>query len=177
MNQKRIERLVLSAMFCAMVFAATWISVPAPAVGNVNLGDAMLLLSAWLLGGPYSVIAAAVGSALTDLMGAYAVYAPGTLVIKALMTTVAILTLKLSRKVLRLSTLPSLLISGICAELVMIAGYYFYEALFLSLGFVGAAVNIPFNAIQGAIGLILAILCRMLLKQTGFHLPNQGDQL
>ena len=177
MNQKRIERLVLSAMFCALVFAATWISVPAPAVGNINLGDAMLLLSAWLLGGPYSVIAAALGSALTDLMGAYAIYAPGTFVIKALMTTAAILLFKLSRKALRLPSFPALLISGLGAEIIMILGYYLYEAIFLSLGFVGAALNIPFNAIQGAICLTLAILCRMLLKQTGFHLPQNTDHL
>ena len=174
MNQKRIERLVLSAMFCALVFAATWISVPAPAVGNINLGDAMLLLCAWLLGGPYSVIAAAAGSALTDLMGAYAIYAPGTFVIKALMVTVAILLLKIGRR-LRLPQIPALLLSGIGAELVMIGGYYLYEATFLSLGFAGAAVNIPFNAIQGGICLALAVLCRMILKHTGFHLSNQSD--
>ena len=176
MNQKRIERLVLSAMFCAMVFTATWISVPAPVVGNINLGDAMVLLSAWLLGGPYSVIAAAAGSALTDLMGAYAIYAPGTLVIKALMTVVAIFLFKLLRHA-RLPQLPSLLISGLGAEVVMIVGYYLYEALFLSLGFAGAALNIPFNAIQGAVGLTLAVLCRLLLKHTGFHLPNGSDHL
>ncbi len=176
MNQKRIERLVLGAMFCAMVFTATWIYIPSPIVGNINLGDAMLLLSAWLFGGPYSILAAAVGSALTDLMGAYAIYAPGTLVIKALMTLVAILVFRLARQG-RLPQFPALLISGFCAELVMVIGYYLYEALFLSLGFVGAAVNIPFNAAQGIVCLILAVLCRILLKHTGFRLPNGSDQL
>jgi uncharacterized membrane protein len=168
MNQKRIEKLVLSAMFCALVFAATWISVPAPGVGNVNLGDAMILLCAWMLGGPYAVVAGALGAALTDLMGAYAIYAPATLLIKALMVLVAILVAKGLRSI-RVPTFPSLLVSGICAELVMIVGYYLYEAFFLSLGAVGALLSVPFNAVQGALGLILALLCRMLLRHTSFH--------
>ena len=176
MNQKRIERLVLAAMFCALIFAATWISIPAGAIGNINLGDAMLLLCAWLLGGPYAVVAAAVGSALTDLMGAYAVYAPGTLVIKALMSVAAILLFKLLRH-LRLPKFFPLLLSGIAAEIIMIFGYYLYEAIFLSLGFAGALLSIPFNAIQGTIGLCLAILCRMMLSKTGFKLSSDTDQL
>ena len=57
----------------------------------------------------------------------------------------------------------------------MILGYYLYEATFLSLGFKGALLNIPFNAIQGAIGLCLAILCRMMLSKTGFRLPTESD--
>ena len=176
MYQKKLERLVIAAMLCAMVFAATWISIPAPVVGNVNLGDAMILLSAWILGGPWAVAAAAAGATLTDLMGAYAAYAPGTLVIKALMTVSAILLLKICRKA-RLPMLPSLLISGACAEAIMILGYYLYEAVFFSLGFGAAALNIPFNAMQGAISLTLAVLCRLLLKKTGFRLPVDSDQI
>ena len=174
MNQKRIERLVLAAMFCALVFAATWISIPAGAIGNINLGDAMLLLCAWTLGGPYAVLAAAMGSALTDLLGAYAVYAPGTLAIKALMTAAAILLFRLTRR-LKLPKILSLLLSGLSSEIIMILGYYLYEATFLSLGFKGALLNIPFNAIQGAIVLCLAILCRMMLSKTGFRLPTESD--
>ena len=166
MNRKRVEKLVLSAVFCALVFAATWISVPAPSVGNVNLGDAMILLCAWILGGPWSVVAAAMGAALTDLAGGYAIYAPGTLVIKALMVAVALGVCRLM-KGLRVSDFWARLLSGIAAELVMIAGYLLYEAFFLSLG-AGALLNLPFNAIQGTVCVTAALLCHQLLRRTGF---------
>ena len=165
MNQKRIQKLVMSAVFCALCFAATWISVPAPTVGNVNLGDAMILMCAWTLGGPWSMIAAAMGATLTDLTGGYAVYAPGTLVIKALMVAAALGVCRLM-KGLRVSDFWARLLSGISAELVMVAGYLIYEAFFLSLG-AGALLNIPFNAIQGAVCVTAALLCYNLMHRAG----------
>ena len=106
------------------------------------------------------------GAALTDLSSAYAVYAPGTLVIKALMVTVAIGSFRLLAR-LRVSNFWARLISGICAEVVMVVGYLVYEAFFLSLG-AGALLNIPFNAIQGAVCVTAAVLCHQLLRRTGF---------
>ena len=172
MNQKRIRKMVLSAVFCALVFSATWISVPAPAVGNVNLGDGMLLLCAWTLGGPWAVVAAALGSALTDLMGAYAIYAPATLLIKALMATLAILLTKAFCK-LHLSLRVSHILSALAAEIVMAAGYFFYEALFLGYGW-GAAANIPFNCVQGLFGIVLSVVLFEFLSRAGIlHFDGQ----
>ena len=166
MNRTRLKKIIYSALFCALVFAATWISVPAPLVGNVNLGDSMLLLAAWTLGGPWAVVAAACGSALADLAGAYAVYAPATLVIKALMVTAAIL---LSRLLAKRSRRAGMILSAVVAELLMIGGYFLYEATFLKLG-IGAAANIPFNAIQGTVSVILACASYELIRRAGIHL-------
>ena len=166
MNQKRIRKMVLSAVFCALVFSATWISVPAPSVGNVNLGDGMLLLCAWILGGPWAVAASALGAALTDLMGAYAVYAPATLLIKACMAAVAILLTKLLENKANCSPRISRVLSAIVAEIVMVIGYFLYESLFLGYG-MGAIANIPFNCIQGLFGMILAVVLYEFLDKTG----------
>lgn len=163
-KQTRLRRIVFSAMFCALVFAGTWISIPMP-IGNVNLGDGMLLVGAWMLGGPWAIVATALGATFVDLMGPYAVYAPGTLVIKALMATVAILLLKLLIKTKLPKTL-ALVLSAVAAESVMIVGYFAYEALFLGLG-LGAAASIAFNAMQGGAAIVLSVAVYELLTRAG----------
>lgn len=172
MNQKRIRKIVFSAMFCALVFAATWFSIPAPTIGNINLGDGVLLLCAWMLGGPWAAVSAALGATLTDLMGAYAIYAPGTFVIKALMVVVAILVCKLGSR-LHISPRISRILSAISAEIVMILGYFLYESAFLGYG-IGAAANMPFNAIQGTFGILVACIIYEILSHTGISLGNDS---
>ena len=164
-NQKRLQRLVFSAMFCAVVFTATWISVPAPAIGNVNLGDAAILLSAWMLGGPWAAVAAGLGAALADLVSGYAVYAPATFLIKALMVVAVIGIGKLGARTKRSDRLFRIL-GAIAAELVMITGYLLYESLVIGIGW-AAVANVPFNAAQGAIGIVLAMAAYTLLRRAG----------
>lgn len=152
MHSKHVRSLVFSAMLAAVVFIATWIQVPAP-LGNVNLGDAAILLGAWIVGGPWSIAACALGSALTDLISGYAIYAPATLLIKALTALVAISVKGAFRK--RRPFLAHLF-SALSAELVMVLGYFLYEGIFL-YGFPTAAIAIPFNLVQGAICTVVAL--------------------
>ena len=89
MKQREIKRLVLAALFTALTVVATMvIRIPAPLVGYANLGDTMVLLSAWVLGPVWGMAAGGIGSMIADLLG-YPPYAVATLVIKALMALVA----------------------------------------------------------------------------------------
>ncbi len=160
MKTKHIQKIVFSAMFASLVFAATWISIPNGLGGNINLGDSMLLIGAWTLGGPWSVFACALGPMLTDLLGGYAIYAPATFVIKALMVVVAILIERVAR---RLPAVRRYLLSGLGAECVMVLGYFAYEIFIFSLPV--AAVGIPFNLIQGGASILVASLLRILLSK------------
>ena len=77
MRASRWSRLVYTALFTALTTVATLvIQVPSPMSGYVNLGDAMVLLSAWILGPVYGTAAAGIGSMLADLLSGYAYYAP-----------------------------------------------------------------------------------------------------
>ena len=173
MRNPKIQKLALSAFFCALVFVTTQISVPAPAVGNVNLGDGMLLLCAQILGGPWAMVAAAVGAALTDLLSAYTVYAPATLVIKACMVAIFLwIAALLSR--CKLPKTAARLISALCAELVMIAGYFLYESLLYAP--LTAALNIPFNAVQGAVAIALFAVIYPVLSKTGLLRWLENDR-
>ena len=163
MKESKVYKLVLSAVFCALVFTMTWVAIPAPSVGNINLGDCMVILSASLIGGWYGTLAAALGASLCDIASGYTIYAPGTFIIKALMVVVIILLRKVAFKN---NKLLSLIVSGVCAEVVMILGYFIYEALFLGYG-MGAIMNIPFNGIQGTLNLVAAYLLFVTLKKAG----------
>lgn len=160
-NTTKILPLVLSALFAALTFLATLLSFPAPLVGNLNLGDGVLLTGVSLLGIP-GVIAGALGAALCDLVGPYAIYAPATLVIKLAMGFAAYGILCLFRAKGHPRKL-ALLSAGFAAELLMVGGYYLFEATCLSLGFVGALANIPFNLIQGAVGVTVFFLASGIL--------------
>lgn len=163
MKENKVFKIVIAAVFCALVFTMTFISIPTPSVGNINLGDCMVILSACLIGGWYGVFAGAVGAALCDLAGGYAIYAPGTLIIKALMVIVILI---VRRFVFKNNKSLSLVVSGACAEVVMIIGYFVYEALILGYG-IGAIMNVPFNTIQGVINLLAAVILYATIKKAG----------
>ena len=163
MKENKVYKLVLSAVFCALVFTMTFIAIPAPSVGNINLGDCMVILCATLIGGWYGVFYAALGAGLCDIASGYTIYAPGTFLIKALMVAVIIIVRKFAFKS---NKTLSIIVSGLGAEIVMILGYFIYEATVLGYG-MGAVMNPPFNAIQGVLNLIAASLLFATLKKAG----------
>ena len=159
---KRIRKLVWTAMLAALVCVATLvIQIPSPMQGYVNLGDCFVLLSGWLLGPWYGMAAGGIGSMLADILSGYAHYAPGTLIIKAGMSLLAAFLYKAMGK----RTL-GLLAGGVAAELWMAAGYFLYAALLLGKG-LAAALSIPGNLVQGAIGLAAGLLLMKLMERTG----------
>ena len=161
MSDKKIRKLVISAMMAALTYVATMgIQIPSPMNGYVNLGDCFVLLSGWLLGPWYGGAAAGIGSMLTDLLSGYGYYAPGTFVIKGLDALVAAL---LFRAMGRTST--AALVSGLVGETIMVAGYFGYAALLLGKG-LGAAASIPGNLVQAALGLLIGFLLLKVLQKT-----------
>lgn len=160
MSQKRTQKLAFAALFGALTFAATWVSFPSPFGGNVNLGDCILLISAWLPLEPWSFFAAAIGATFTDLAAGYALYAPATFVIKALMVVVAVL---IKRSLPKLPSVWRAYFSGVAAELVMVLGYFLYEIILY--GAASALLNIPFNLVQGAIAVVAAMVLSFVLSR------------
>ncbi|MDO4810598.1 MAG: ECF transporter S component [Eubacteriales bacterium] len=161
MEDAKIRKLVMSALFASLVFAATMvIRLPSPTGGYVNLGDCFVLLSGWLLGPWYGAAAAGIGSMLTDLLAGYTYYVPATLIIKAVDAMVAALIFRaMERK------RGALLISGIAGELIMIAGYFGFTALLLGKGF-GALLSVPGDLVQGVTGIMIGIILMKLFENS-----------
>ena len=154
MKHDKLIRLVLAALFAALTCVATvLVHIPMPATnGYINLGDGMVLLGAFLLGPVYGFAAGSLGSMLADVLLGYAAYAPGTFIIKGLTALTAALILRaLSGR------LSGLVIGAAAGEVVMVLGYFAYEALTLGYG-IAAAASIPGNAVQGAAGMVIGIL-------------------
>ena len=152
-ENSNIKKLVLSALFAALICIATMIiKIPTPLQGYLNLGDGFVLLAAWLLPPGFSFLAASIGSALADLFSGYIIYAPITFLIKGLMAICAYFIFK----TLKPKPIISRIISGIAAEIVMILGYFVFEGFMY--GFIPSLTNIPANAMQGIAGITLAII-------------------
>jgi len=130
------------------------IKIPLPSKGYINIGDAVVLLSGWLLSPLYGFLAAGIGSALADIFSGYIIYAPATFVIKGIMSLLSCILFK--KVFLNSKKVFSRIISGLIAEIVMVGGYFLFEGLLY--GFMTAAANIPANAIQGTAGIILGLL-------------------
>lgn len=163
MRSSTTKKLVLTALLMALTIVATmFIRIPLP-MGYVNLGDAFVLLSVFILGPIYGTIAGGVGSALADLFG-YPTYAPGTLIIKTVMAIVAYVIYKLLKKATGKSMVGEIF-GGIAGAIIMAFGYFFYETLFFESAGV-AILNVPWNIIQGTIGVIIATAIMRILIAT-----------
>ncbi|WP_206460273.1 ECF transporter S component [Anaerovorax sp. IOR16] len=83
----KVNKMILTGLMMALVTVATMIiQVPIPFTnGYIHLGDSMIFLSVLILGWRYGAIAAAVGSALGDLIPGYIHWVPWTFCIKGLM--------------------------------------------------------------------------------------------
>ena len=161
MNTKS-KKIVISAMLAAVICVATMIiKIPSPLKGYINLGDCFVLLAGWVLSPLYGFLAAGIGSGLADFLSGYGVYIPATFVIKGLMAYVAYLVFKaLGGKI---NKDLSRIISALVAEILMVAGYLVFESFLY--GFAPSVVNVPFNAVQGLVGLILAVIIIKVLNK------------
>lgn len=149
------KKLVLCALLSALTCIATMIiKIPSPLKGYINLGDCIVLVAGWILSPVYGFLAAGIGSALADIFSGYVIYAPATFIIKGTMAVVAYFVFKLLQG--KLNKIISRIISGICAETIMILGYWVFEGLLY--GFISSIVNIPANGIQGIAGIIIAVI-------------------
>ncbi len=161
----KTQKLVMAALLTALCCVATMIiKIPSPLKGYLNLGDGVVLLSGWLLSPFYGFLAAGLGSALADLFSGYVAYAVATFIIKGLMALIACYGFKLLRN--KIGNLPSRIISGIAAEIIMIFGYYIFEGFLY--GFIPSIVNMPANIIQGIAGLILGTILIKVFEKIKF---------
>ncbi len=163
--KNRVEKMVIAAMMASLICVATMIiKIPSPLQGYINLGDCFVLLAGWVLSPLYGFLAAAVGSALADIFAGYALYAPITFIIKGLMALIAYYGFKVLHK--KCGNLVSEILCGGVAEIIMISGYFVFEGFLY--GFIPSLVNIPANAVQGAVGLVLGILIVKIFRKNNF---------
>ncbi len=183
-NDLSVRSLASAGMFAALTLLATSVlKIPTPTFGYIHIGDAFVLLAGVFLGPALGGLSAGLGSALSDLLGGYVIWAPGTFVIKFLTAFVcaSLLRILTAKKRARTHSLHEaalrgpaawqvLAFCGVIGEAVMTAGYFLFNILIVSLtsGSLGGAslasaaavslAEIPFNLVQGTAGVILLVL-------------------
>lgn len=164
--------LVSAGLMTALVTIATMvIKIPMPgASGYVHMGDAMIFLSVLILGVRYGTLSAAIGSAIGDMIGGYAVWAPWTLGIKGLMAFAMGILLHIAfrkpqksgyDKFIPLIYIPAMILGGI----IMTGGYYVAESVMYE-NWLAPLVAIPWNVTQFVVGMVVAIFISAALLKT-----------
>lgn len=154
MTNKDTVKIAVSGMFIALTIVATFINVPFPgAVGGlVHLGTLMMLIIAMRFGRYYGALAGGVGMALFDVLSGWALWAPGTFVVRLIMGfVVGYLANDLKRG--QGKNIYRNVLAWATGIVIMIVGYYLYEAVFIS-DFNVALTSIWGNLIQFGIGLL-----------------------
>ena len=150
MRRKELKLMCISSVFAAIVFVVTaYLHIPTYN-GYVHVGDAFIFLAACLLPMPYAIGVGATGAMLADVLTGYAIWAPGSIVIKAL--TAMLFSYKAKKIITTRNVLMLIPATAICA-----GGYYFYEVI-IPGSFVGALAGIPGSLVQSVTSGVVFIL-------------------
>ena len=166
-NKERLLKITTTAVMIALTCVLTMaVRIPSPTKGYLNLGDCAVLFSGWLLGPIWGTIAGGAGSALADFLAGYPVYIPGTLIIKALMALIVSIVPTRLFKTGKTHLRVGLVISSVIAELLMVTGYWIYEAAVIGEGFVAAFAGVSGNVVQGVVGAVGTYFLVEILSRT-----------
>lgn len=166
---KNTKSLVIASLFAALTCVTTMaIKIPTPTNGYIHPGDGMVLLCGILLGPQIGGLAAGIGSMLADVFSGYASYAVGTLIIKAASAVAA----GILYRVLPGKSRARIAVCGFVGEAIMVGGYYLYEIGLgmasgsnLAASAIAAAAGVPFNVVQGASGILIALVLFPVLQK------------
>lgn len=163
MKNVRIAALSIIALTC---LATLLIRIPLPSRGYFNVGDIAVVFGGMVLGfmqprqGVWWALAACgIGSALADILGGFAVFAPLTFAAKGAEGAFAAVAANRARA----SRVILLSLGG----LAMVGVYFIGEALMPNIGLQGAVAEIPSNMIQAVGGVVGGLLAAIALKRTG----------
>ena len=157
MKDKKIRLMCITGIFTAVVFVFTaYLHIPSH-TGYTHVGDGFIYLAACMLPLPYAMFVGAGGALLADCLTGYAIWAPGSIIIK----TVAVLFF--SRKSARIISVRNLL-ALIPAWAICIGGYYLYEAL-ITGNYAAPLAGIPGYITQSVLSSILFVVAGLAMDK------------
>lgn len=160
--------IIISALFIALVFVATYaVQIPLPGLatgGLIHLGNVALFTISILFGKKYGAVAGGFGMALFDLLSPWAIWAPGTLIIRFIMGyavgTIAGTNTNNKLNIFRL------LLAMILPSIWMIFGYFGYNLLLYN-DYPAAIASLPGDIIQVVAGIVISFPIILILYKTG----------
>lgn len=159
MKNVRIQRLCQTAVFAAIIYVFTaYLHVPS-FNGYTHIGDGFLYLAASTLPMGYAAAAGAIGAGLADVLTGYSIWAPATLVIKAV--TACFFTSKAPTFLCKrnyLALIPSFVL---CA-----GGYYLYESV-ITGNFIAPAAGIIGYTTQVVLSSVVYLVLGKVMDKAG----------
>ena len=179
-DSKVYPAVMTAMMMCIIMVSILLFRIPIPFTqGYVNLSDAMVFISVIILGYRYGAVAAGLGSMLGDLMAGFAMWAPWSLGIKGAMAIIFGLLIQSAsnhvgsvgtshRSISERGFISIQVIGMIIAGMVMTAGYYAAEGIMYG-NWAVAALGIPWNIAQFALGIVVALAIATSLSKTSMR--------
>ncbi len=172
-NKNALLKTTYTAIFTAIILIATMLVKFSTGMGEgyIHLGDCFIYLTACILPFPHCFIAGALGGALADILGGFAIWAIPTAIIKILIALPFAFVCKnnKSNKILNKKTVLAPIISGI----ISIFGYFVAECLIYSVA--SATLSIIGNSIQAISSGFLFIIIAIALDKTNFKRRINND--
>ena len=141
--------MCISGVLTALVFVVTaYLHIPTNN-GYIHVGDGLIYLAACILPWQYAMATGACGALLADCLTGFAIWAPGSVVIKSV---TVLLFSKRGRRVMSFRNWLML----IPAALICSGGYYLYESLIYG-NFLSPLQGIPASLTQSAASSILFV--------------------
>ena len=163
-ENKMIYRVTLTAVFAALVFVSSMLSVPIPvAIGDVtriHLGNIFCLLSGFVLGPVGGGLAAGLGSAVYDMTNpAYISSAPFTFVFKFLLAAVCgwAAYARGSRAENHGQNILAA-IAGSATYMVLYLGKSFIEGMLLGSALVPVLLSVGTKAVTSSVNAVIAVV-------------------
>ncbi len=167
--QEKIKNMCLSGVMTAIVYVFTaYFHIPSH-TGYTHIGDAFIYLAACLLPLPYAIFVGAGGAILADCLTGFAIWAPGSAIIKAV--TVLFFSEKTQAILSPRNTLALLPAAMLCT-----GGYYLYEAI-LTGQMVAPIAGIPGYLVQSILSSLLFLLVGWTLDKMNIkkHIHHGGQ--
>lgn len=165
-KKESLFRKTYTAVFSAIILFSTMLVKFSTGLGEgyIHFGDCFIYISACVLPFPYCLIAGALGGALADILGGYAVWAIPTAIIKILIALPFALACRNneSNKILNKKTVLMPVVSGA----ITILGYFIAECVLYSVA--SATLSIIGNSIQAVASGVLFYIVATALDKINF---------
>ena len=160
--------MCITAVMTALTFVVTaYLHIPTNN-GYVHIGDGIIYIAACLLPTPYAVFVGAGGALLADVLTGYAIWAPASVLIKAV--TVPFFSAKNKKIITLRNSLALFPAAVICA-----GGYYLYEALIYG-NFLAPLAGIPASLTQSVASAVFFAVAGLSVDKMKFKQKlNRGN--
>lgn len=169
MKKNKIRLMCLTGLLTAIVYIFTaYLHIPSH-TGYTHVGDGFIYLAACILPLPYAAAVGALGALLADCLTGFAIWAPGSVIIK---TAAVFCFSRRSKKIICIRNILGL----IPAWAFCIGGYYLYESL-ITGNFAAPLAGIPGYVTQCALSSAVFIALGLALDKLNIKNKLGGNQL